>query len=183
MKIRLKIICIYLCKCIFVNDYIKIDNETMNSSVSELLKNGELYSVDCEDQKSLFSFLNGQLLGRGMVRETFYNALTEREKNFPTGIVDDPFNIALPHVDSEHVKTNALIVCRLKNEVMFHRMDKVVDTIPVKMVFLLLIQNEKMHVEALMNLTNLWTDQKFMNELLTLDKKDDLVHELEERRL
>ena len=155
----------------------------MNSSVSELLKNGELYFIDCKDQENLFSFLNEQLLERGMVKETFYNALKEREKKFPTGIIDDPFNIALPHVDSEHVKTNALIVCKLSNEILFHRMDKIDEEIPVKMVFLLLIKNEKMHVEALMNLTKIWMDKEFMKELLILKDKNEFVKKLEERRL
>ena len=155
----------------------------MNSSVSELLKNGELYFIDCKDQENLFSFLNEQLLERGMVKDTFYNALKEREKEFPTGIIDDPFNIALPHVDSEHVKTNALIVCKLSNEILFHRMDKIDEDIPVKMVFLLLIKNEKMHVEALMNLTKIWMDKEFMKELLILKDKNEFVKKLEERRL
>ena len=155
----------------------------MNSSVSELLKNGELYFIDCKDQENLFSFLNEQLLERGMVKDTFYNALKEREKEFPTGIIDDPFNIALPHVDSEHVKTNALIVCKLSNEILFHRMDKISEEIPVKMVFLLLIENEKMHVEALMNLTKIWMDKEFMKELLILKDKNEFVKKLEERRL
>ena len=155
----------------------------MNSSVSELLKNGELYFIDCKDQENLFSFLNEQLLERGMVKDTFYNALKEREKEFPTGIIDDPFNIALPHVDSEHVKTNALIVCKLSNEILFHRMDKISEEIPVKMVFLLLIKNEKMHVEALMNLTKIWMDKEFMKELLILKDKNEFVKKLEERRL
>ena len=155
----------------------------MNSSVSELLKNGELYFIDCKDQENLFSFLNEQLLERGMVKDTFYNALKEREKEFPTGIIDDPFNIALPHVDSEHVKTNALIVCKLSNEILFHRMDKISEEIPVKMVFLLLIKNEKMHVEALMNLTKIWMDKEFMKELLILKDKNEFVKQLEERRL
>ena len=147
----------------------------MERKVSDLIKEGDVLSVNCCNQEELYLFLYQELKVRNMVNDTFLDALKKREKEFPTGICCNPYNIALPHVDSEHVKTNALVLCKLENEISFYRMDKVEDVTNVKMVFMLLIKEKDEHVKALMNLTKIWRNNELMLKLLECNSKEDAI--------
>ncbi len=58
----------------------------------------------------------------GYVKATFGQACVEREKVFPTGLPTEPFGIAIPHTDCEHVERGAIAVGVLPESVRFVEM-------------------------------------------------------------
>ncbi len=148
----------------------------MKREIVDLIKNGKFYLSQCRSKEELYDFLAEELMKEGLVKESFKKALAEREKQFPTGILIHPYNIAMPHVDSEHVNINGMVVCHMEKPILFHRMDSIQEEIPVTMVFLLLIKSVKLHMPAIVSLTTIWKDTALMNDLLKVKNKEDLIN-------
>ncbi len=66
--------------------------------------------------------LSSLLRAAGYVKGSFGQACLEREKVFPTGLPTEPFGIAIPHTDCEHVKRGAIAVGVLPEPVQFVEM-------------------------------------------------------------
>lgn len=144
-------------------------------TISELIENGKVYFSSQKNRDELYAYLATELQNEEYVNDTFLEALKIRESQFPTGIVSHDYNIALPHVDAQHVKRNALIIVKLDEPIKFNRMDKLDEVIDVKLIFMLLIKDVKYHMQAISNLAKLWFDNDFMKSLLTVKDKEDLV--------
>lgn len=149
-------------------------------TISELIQSGKLYIRKDNDQHQLYEFLARTLYDEGYVKESFEEALKEREKQYPTGIVSNPYNIALPHVDEHHVKKNALVVIIEEEPLLFHRMDCIKEEIEVKVIFLLLIKDLNLHMQAISNLTKLWFDEEFMKSVLSIQSKEELIRAVQQ---
>lgn len=144
-------------------------------NISELIENGKVYFSNLKNRDDLYAYLANDLQQEGYVKDTFLDALKTREANFPTGIVSHDYNIALPHVDAEHVKKNALIIVILNEPIKFNRMDKLDEVIDVKVIFMLLIKDVKYHMQAISDLTKLWFNNEFMTSVLTVKSNPEFI--------
>ncbi len=147
--------------------------------ISTLFENGRFFRTHVKDQNELYEFLAEELGKEGFIKDTFLEALKKRESVYPTGIIAQPYNIGLPHVDSEHVLTNALVVTILDEPIMWHRMDNVTEEIPVQLVFMILIETLELHVKAISSLVGIWQNQDFMNALPNVQSKEELLELLD----
>lgn len=82
---------------------------------------------DFSNSKQLFEEVNELLLDNNAVEETFLNAITEREAKFPTGLetadfVENGYNAAIPHVECENCKSDALVFVLSKKPVLWKDM-------------------------------------------------------------
>ncbi|GAE77255.1 PTS system [Cutibacterium acnes JCM 18918] len=59
--------------------------------------------VTATSQNDLYAQVNDRLTADNMVKSTFLNAVSAREKKFPTGLDFGYVSIAIPHIDPEHV--------------------------------------------------------------------------------
>ena len=55
-----------------------------------------------ESQESFYREIADRLYKKGLVKETFGQALIDREAVFPTGLKTETFEIAIPHTDVEN---------------------------------------------------------------------------------
>lgn len=62
-------------------------------------------------------------LADGIVRETYLQALREREADYPTGILLDGYAVAIPHCDSQHAVSPAIYIIRLPQEIEVNQAD------------------------------------------------------------
>lgn len=143
--------------------------------LKDLMENGYYIEMDVRNTEEFFKTLYPFLLKKSYVNESFLDAIEEREGRFPTGIEMEQYNIALPHVDSIHVKQNALILCRLIQPITFRKMDETTKLLQVKVVFLLLIKDLQIHVQAISDLTKIWKNADLMNNLLKVKNKQEVV--------
>lgn len=152
-------------------------------NISKLIESGQVYFKNIKNRKELYEFLADDLYEKGYIESTFLEALKEREAVFPTGIVSNCYNIALPHVDSKHVKKNALILIILNQPIEFNRMDKLDEIIKVKVVFMLLIKEVKYHMQAISNLTKIWYDNQLMQDILKIQNKEELLALVQDKNI
>lgn len=73
------------------------------------------------------------------------------------------------------MKKNALIIAVLNHPINYVRMDKLDEQINVKVVFMLLIKDISVHTQAISSLAKLWFNQTFMNAVLSVKSKEELV--------
>ena len=66
--------------------------------------------VEQSSRDSLLEYMGGKLLAENIVKETYPQAIVEREKEFPTGILCRNISIAIPHTTGEHVNEPKIAV-------------------------------------------------------------------------
>ncbi|MCG4281164.1 PTS sugar transporter subunit IIA [Lacticaseibacillus saniviri] len=110
---------------------------------SKLFSPELIFIEDATTQEDVFKQVSARLETLGAVKPTFYDNLTERERNYPTGIdmsvvnTDYP-NVAIPHTEGEFVNTRRIVPIKLNHPITFHNMIDPEQTFPVKFLFMIL---------------------------------------------
>ena len=61
------------------------------------------FDFDADTYVDFFEKLSDILLKKGYVKESWLQAITDRERNFPTGLMFETIGVAIPHVDPQHI--------------------------------------------------------------------------------
>lgn len=125
------------------------------------LINTELLS---ETKEKLFQMVGKDLQEKGFVNEGYINGITMREKEFPTGLITQHLNIALPHSDTEYVEKPFIYVARVKNDPLTFNQMGDNQELQVKDIFFLGIKDASKQVHLLSYLMDLFSNINFVNE-------------------
>ena len=120
------------------------------------------------------------LYKQGYVKETFFEALVEREKNFATGLPGEGVNVAIPHADSHHVNENAIAVGVCKKAVEFKMMGNHDETLNVEILFMLALKDGYAHVNVLSQLIGVIQDEALLQKLKSIRSQSELLTVLNE---
>jgi PTS system galactitol-specific IIA component len=103
---------------------------------------------------------------KGYVKPSFGQACIEREKVFPTGLPTEPFGIAIPHTDCEHVERGAIAVGVLPETVQFVEMGCLDDSfVDVHVIVVLAIADPQAVASVLQELALAFQDADFITGL------------------
>lgn len=92
-----------------------------------------------------------EMLARGVVHDSYPQALIEREALFPTGIALEQHAVAIPHCEASHAKSPALYLIRPVLPVAFQRADEDGD-IAVSLIIALIVENPAEQLKLLRRL-------------------------------
>lgn len=145
------------------------------NTLYELIKAGSYSHSEVSGQNEYLYDTAQRLIENNLVAEDFYEAIIQREKNYPTGLQTKVYGIAIPHVESQYVNESGLHVTKFEKPIIFHRMDDAKEVIEVHVSFMLLIENSNNHMEALKDLISYCQNEKFLNELLNIEDKTSLL--------
>ena len=106
------------------------------------------------------------LLDRGYVKESYAQAIAERERTYPTGLEFGEHSIAMPHCDIEHVNSPAICMGVLKKPVAWRRMDDPEATCQVELVVMLALNEAHAHLEMLQKVVALLQDQELVARII-----------------
>lgn len=137
-----------------------------------------LQKADITDRKQALSYLADSLYKRGDVKESFSEAILDREEHFATGLAINGIGVAIPHTDNQHVIHSKIAVMTLKEPVEFLQMGSLTETVPVKVIFMLALEDAHGHLEMLSKLMEFFQDQKAVKELLAIEATEDGKEEL-----
>ena len=128
------------------------------------LKDSLVYILDTPvTREEAMRRLASLLQAGGYVKESFAQAVLEREKVFPTGLPTQPVGIALPHTDSEHVHCNAMAIGVLSHPVVFTEMGCLEDApVDAHVIFMLAIANPQDVTSTLRELALSFQDADFL---------------------
>ena len=103
--------------------------------------------VDSPEQ--IIKKLGGLLFTQGYVKDSYIQAVLEREKVYPTGLKARVTGVAVPHTDTEHVNKPAVAIATLQNPVIFHGMGMPDTEVSAYIVMMLAIHDPKLVVNIL----------------------------------
>lgn len=116
------------------------------------------------------------LLGKyGYVKESFYQALLEREESYPTGLQTSVIGVAIPHADTGHVIKPALAIATLEAPVFFQAMDNPQEKIPVELVIVMAIKEPAMQLKSLQKIMQILQDENTLTKLRQAQKAKEIL--------
>jgi PTS system galactitol-specific IIA component len=119
------------------------------------------------NSREVVSMLSGLLQEEGFVGPTFFEAAMEREMVMPTGLpLAGGFNAAIPHTDVEHVLKPGVALATLLEPVIFQNMIAPEEGVPVRLVFLLALNQPKAQVEMLQQIASVLQNPEVVEGLI-----------------
>ena len=92
-----------------------------------------------------------EMLAKGVVHESYPQALIEREATFPTGIALERHAVAIPHCEAVHAKSPAIYLIRPDTPVNFQQADDD-EEIAVSLIIALIVENPTAQLKLLRRL-------------------------------
>ena len=138
----------------------------------------KLKAKNLKDSKEVLSYLADCLIEEKIVKESFKEAILEREKSYPTGLQFDGYGIALPHTDSEHVIKSQIAIMTLGKPVKFIEMASTDKEIDVKTIFMLALKDSNQHIKILQKVMELLQDKEAMSKIESFDDSKESVDKL-----
>lgn len=141
----------------------------------------ELIQLDIETETTsqVFEYMAGKLQKLGYVKPTFLEAIKNREKDYPTALGIEPYAVAIPHTDPEHIIRPFIAPIRLKKPVKWREITGAGTVCDVKFVFMLGFhhtdgqEGTDAHIELLQILVQNLQDPELMNRLETAKSADE----------
>ena len=96
--------------------------------------------IDFSTCHQALEHIGQEMLVKGVVHETWPQALLAREADFPTGIALQNHAVAIPHCEAMHAKSPAIYLIRPQKPVLFRRADDDGE-IPVSLIIALIVEN------------------------------------------
>ena len=144
----------------------------MEQRILSLKKELVWLDIAFSSKENLFQEVGKKLYEMGYVKDSFANALSEREKNFPTGLATEPFQVAIPHTDSIHVEKEAIACIRLLNPIKFRDVGDDENEVDAEFVFVLCILEPEKQVDILKALLDTLSNEEIMRSIKTSENPD-----------
>jgi galactitol PTS system EIIA component len=108
-----------------------------------------LVNETLQSSEEVIRKLGGLLYKNQYVKDSYVQAVLDREKNYPTGLQTATLGIAIPHTESVHVIRSAVAIATLLEPVSFKAMDNADVDVAVRVVIMLAISDPKMVISTL----------------------------------
>ena len=153
----------------------------MSNAIVQLLQpEGVLLNCDFTTAEEVIKAIGSKLFEAGFVKASFVDAAIEREKNLPTGLpLGGGINAAIPHTEIEYVIKPALGIATLKSEVNFRNMVSPDEFVPVRLVFLLALEQPKAQIEMLQEVAGVLQNPKLVSDLLEMNSFKEVIEAFE----
>lgn len=134
-----------------------------------------LTHVKAETQQDVIRQLYQVLLKENKVCDSFYDAVIQREQEYPTGLVLEKYNVAIPHVVPQHVRNSALGIAVLEKPVAFRCMDDPNATVDVKVVFNIALGKDGKQIEVLQQLMEMVMNPYIMEQIVNAESAENIA--------
>lgn len=131
--------------------------------------------LKAKSTEEVLSFVGRSLAELGYVKESFIPGILERERNYPTGLALNGFNVGIPHTDTVHVNCPFIAVVKNETKVPVIHMGTDDEEIWVDCFFVLGIKEPESQVELLQVLMEKFNDQTFVTELKSIHDKQQMI--------
>ncbi|MBU2700182.1 PTS system galactitol-specific IIA component [Sporomusaceae bacterium BoRhaA] len=132
-------------------------------------------NLAAETNQDVIVTLGKKMLANGYVKDSYINAVIEREMNLPTGLNLGSFSVAIPHTNAEHVILSHIAVAVLKKPVIFYSMIDHSDKLQVELVFLLAIKDPDGQVSLLQKLMSVFQNLELLQQIKAAKTKEEVA--------
>lgn len=124
-----------------------------------------LLDKDFADSDQFFEFTFPILKNGGYVNHSFLEAIKQRESTFPTALPTEPYVVAIPHTDIEHVIRPFIFFTRIKGTIPWREMANNDHVLDVNFIFLLGFNQKDGHIDLLQKLMSSFVNSCFLDAL------------------
>lgn len=144
------------------------------SELSTLFSNDLIHlDLQASNSEELYAKVYQILFDKGFVNNGYLKGISEREKQFPTGLITQHLNIALPHSDCEYIEEAFVAIIRLENPITYYQMGDNAE-MEVKDLLFLGIKDPSKQVGLLSSLMNLFMNEAFVNDYKDVKTKEEM---------
>ncbi|MEI5990499.1 hypothetical protein A5881_001992 [Enterococcus termitis] len=129
--------------------------------------------VTVQNEEELFECIAKRLTQVGYVNDGYLEGITSREKVFPTGLITEYLNIALPHSDTKYIERPFIYIVRTTKPIKVKQMGDNQE-MEVRDLFFLGIKEPSKQVGLLQELMVLFQNEAFVSELKMTTKNEDM---------
>lgn len=108
-------------------------------------------------------------------KDSYKQAVIDREAVFPTGLETEHIGIAIPHTDSQHVIESAIAIGILAEPVSFIQMATTEELVGVNVIFMLALKKAEDQLEMLQTLIELIQNEAMMMQLKNAQTATDVI--------
>ena len=123
-------------------------------------------NLEAATKEEALSYMSNFLLSRGYVKETFPEAILERERLYPSGLPMEGHKIAIPHTDAEHVNQSMILFARLAKPLEFASMGEPDEKISVQLISMFALAEKKAIGKMLEVLISAYSDNAVLDAIL-----------------
>ncbi len=139
--------------------------------------------VDVDNYTEAIRLVGKKLFDNGYVKDSYVDAVIEREASFPTGLKLDGIEIAMPHVSGVHVIKPAVCVAKLLKPVLFSHMGEPETKVYAELLFMMAIKNSDEQIDTLKAVMNIFTNKDVIVKLKNCTTEEELYKILKESGL
>lgn len=118
-----------------------------------------VFGVDAKDAEDAIRQVGRHLLDKGFVKDTYIDAVAQREKEYPTGLQLKDLAVAMPHTAGVHVNTPAVCVAKLAHPVTFAHMGDPDTKVEAELLFMMAIQSPDAQLDTLQKVMGVFTNE------------------------
>lgn len=137
--------------------------------------------MEAANQTEVFERMAEILYQQGFVKDTYLEALKSREESYPTALPIEPYPVAIPHTNAEHIIRPFIAPVRLKEAIQWREMANNDAVHQVRFIFMLGFLKSDEHVELLQILVENFQNVELMERLKgaeTADKYFEVVRSM-----
>lgn len=139
--------------------------------------------VEASDCKEALTALGKIFIKEGYCKDTYVEALIERENEFPTGLDINGYGVAIPHTNVAHVNKAGTGIAILKNPVTFLQMGTDDEEVEVSVIFMLAVVEPQQHLEDLKRILAIIQDNTVLDCLAAAENKDEIIDIIKEKEI
>jgi len=124
------------------------------------------YITEKTDCENVLREMAEYLAAAGFVKETYCQAVLDRENAFPTGVPSEPIPVAIPHSDRGHVIKTAILVAKTAQPIPFRRIDDPNSQIDVRAIFMLAIDSNQGQLDVITQIMDLIQDAAVIESIV-----------------
>ncbi|MBI9105781.1 MAG: PTS sugar transporter subunit IIA [Spirochaetales bacterium] len=133
-----------------------------------------LGNIEAPSKEKALELMAERLTSLGYVKESFKEAILDREANYPSGLPMEDIKIAIPHTDADHVNQSVICFARLKENVEFSVMGAPDEKIQVRLISMFALKEKKLIGDLLETLITTYQDNDVLKSLLDADSDEDI---------
>ncbi len=134
-----------------------------------------LLGVEGETRDEVLYNIAKVLMEKGVAKDTFYEALLQRENEYPTGLPIGEINVAIPHTYPEHINEVAITIAVPKKPVVFRNMGDKDEEILISVILCLTMRKMDDNVKLLPALMGFFADEDNLRALLACKTPAEVI--------
>lgn len=139
--------------------------------------------IGAGSMEAVMEDMGGRFIRLGYCKDSYIQALKEREREFPTGIDIDGVGVAMPHTDVSHVNRSGIGIATLKAPVTFTHMATDDVPVPVKLVFMLAVDDPNRHLSEIQDILAIIQDKQTLEKILTAKDAEEVIGIIKEKEI